>query len=448
MKNIFVMLLALALSTVFTLAHAAESTSVIKDWPQFLGPDRNGTSPETGLARSWPPGGPKVLWTVSLGQGFGGAAVRAGRVYVLDREGATQDILRCFDLEQGKELWRFAYDAPGKVDFGGSRTVPAVDDRFVFISGPFGQFHCLDLKTQTVVWKTNLVKEFDGKIPMWGLSQNPLLMENLVIVAPQGRKAGIVAFDKATGRLVWKSPFFEEMMAPGWSGSYASPMPVILGGVQQILFATSQSGDGKNAPPGRVFGVSAQDGSVLWSHEGWRCPLTIVSPMSPVQDHVFLTGAYDAGSWMLKIEKSGSKFTVAEVFKTLECGSIMQQPILYNGHLYVISNGQERREGLMCLSIDGKVLWHTTNSKFVSKAAAGLPNFDAGNLLLADGLLFILDGKTGDLRLVGPNPQGYKELAVLPAVLSGKQIWAPMALADGRLIIRDQTQMKCLDVRR
>ena len=117
-------------------------------------------------------------------------------------------------------------------------------------------------------------------------------------------------------------------------------------------------------------------------------------------------------------------------------------------HLYVISNGQERREGLMCLSLDGKVLWHTTNSKFVSKAVPGLPNFDVGNLLLADGMLFILDGKTGDLRLVEPNPQGYKELAVMSAVLSGKQIWAPMALADGRLIIRDQTQMKCLDVRR
>jgi outer membrane protein assembly factor BamB len=315
--------------------------------------------------------------------------------------------------------------------------------------GLFGHFHCLDLKTQAVVWKTNLARNFDGRVPRWGISQNPLLMDNLVIVAPQGRKAGIAAFDKASGELVWASPFFEEMMPPAWSGTYASPMPVTLGGVRQILFVTSPVCDAKGTPTsrGRVFGVSLHDGSVLWSHEGWLCALTLASPMSPLQDHVFLTGAYDAGSWMLKVGKSGNAFQVTEVFKTLECGSQIQQPILHNGHLYVNSNGKERCEGLMCLSLDGKALWHTTNSKFASKAAEGLPNFDVGNLLLADGMIFILDGKTGDLRLVEPNPQGYRELAAMPAVLGGEKIWAPMALSDGRLLIRDQTQMKCLDVR-
>lgn len=107
------------------------------DWPQYLGPNRNAVSSETGIARTWAQGGPEVLWTVPLGEGFGGAAVSAGKVYLLDREGEKGDILRVFDLGTGKEEWNFAYDAPGKLDRGGSRSVPTIEGNFIFVCGPF-----------------------------------------------------------------------------------------------------------------------------------------------------------------------------------------------------------------------------------------------------------------------------------------------------------------------
>jgi outer membrane protein assembly factor BamB len=111
------------------------------DWPQYLGPARNSTSPEKGLLRSWPADGPKVEWTVALGRGFGGPVVKAGKVYLLDRDDKVGDNMRCFDLSSGKELWNFGYNAPGSVEFPGSRSVPAVDGNNVYSCGHNGDLY-------------------------------------------------------------------------------------------------------------------------------------------------------------------------------------------------------------------------------------------------------------------------------------------------------------------
>lgn len=158
-------------------------------------------------------------------------------------------------------------------------------------------------------------------------------------------------------------------------------------------------------------------------------------------DRLFLTGGYGAGSAMIQVSREGPGFRVAELFKldAKTCGSQIHQPILYGDCLYVNSNSNERQDGLVCLRIDGTVAWRTADTP-------GLPLFDRGNLLLADGMLLALDGKTGILHLIDPSPAGYKELAQAK-VLDGKEIWAPMALVNGKLIIRSQTEMKCLDVK-
>jgi hypothetical protein len=162
------------------------------DWPQFQGPGASGISPETGLARSWPEGGPPALWTLQVGTGFGGAAVQGGEVYLLDRLGDTQDALRCLDLATGRELWRFAYDAPGELPHPGSRQVPSVADRLVYTVGPFGHVQAVDRRTHRSAWSRHLLNDFGGgKVPEWGFAQCPLVYGDTVIVAPRRPRSAL-----------------------------------------------------------------------------------------------------------------------------------------------------------------------------------------------------------------------------------------------------------------
>ena len=166
------------------------------DWPQYLGPERNSISPEEGLLRSWPEGGPEVLWTVGVGRGYGGPVVKDGKVYLLDRDDEVGESLRCFDLSNGDELWNFAYDAPGSVMFPGSRSVPSVDGNRVYSCGHNGDLYCIDTNTHQPVWKANVWTDFGGKppsnaggfrsreagsFPIWAITQCPLVYGDLVI---------------------------------------------------------------------------------------------------------------------------------------------------------------------------------------------------------------------------------------------------------------------------
>src|SRR5690606_22741784 len=186
-----------------TLILLLVSTFIIQaqDWPQFLGPNRNSTSPEKGILRSWPAGGPEVLWAVNVGPGFGGPVIKDGKVYFLDRDDKTGDIMRCFNLADGKELWKFSYEAPGSVMFPGSRSVAAVDGKYVYSCGHNGDLYCIDINTHKPVWNKNIWTDFGGtKLPIWAITQNPLIYGNLVIVSAQAPEAGVVAYDKLNGK--------------------------------------------------------------------------------------------------------------------------------------------------------------------------------------------------------------------------------------------------------
>ena len=393
------------------------------DWPQFLGPGRSGIAPGTvgKLARSLPEAGPKVLWTVKLQPGFGGAAIRDGKVYVLDRVGTEGDVLRCLDLAGGKEEWSFAYDAPGKrLDHKGSRSTPAVDEKYVFTIGPFGHFHCVDKATHKPLWRKNLLADFQGRRPTWGVAISPLLYKDQVIVAALGNAAGVVAYEKATGKELWKSRALGRM-------AYVSPIVLKVDGADQLVVFT----DG--GP--RVAGLDASNGNLLWTYRSWKCNIPIAAPTDCGGGRLFITGGYRAGSVMIKIQKQGDKFTATEVFRHEDIGSILHNALVHEGHLYVNANTKRTHDGLMCMDLTGKIKWQTRRE----------PNFEKGGLVLADGLIFIMDGQTGILRVVQPDPAGYKPLAQVK-ILGGKEIWAPMAVSQGKLVVRDQQQMKCLDV--
>lgn len=397
------------------------------DWPQFQGPNRDGISLETGIAREWPEGGPRVLWTAPLAKGFAGPAIRDGEVYLLDRVDNKQDILRCFDLTTGQEKWTYPYDAPGVVGMAGSRTPPTVDENYVYTVGMMGDLHCIDRKTHKPIWHRNIMEDFGIEEFTWGVVQAPSLYKDLVVVAPQAPDATIAAYNRLSGELVWQSEGFG-------AESYTTPIITTLAGVDQAVMVT---GVPENTDAtGMVAGVSMEDGSTLWTYDGWQCEIPIPYPTPLPDDRLFITGGYGAGSAMIRIVRDGDELKAEELFKTDDCGSQIHQPIFYQNHLYMNSNGGGRRDGLICNTLDGDVKWRTMQE----------PYFELGNLIMVDNLIVNFDGRKGTLHLIDPTPKGYNELASAQ-IFDGIEMWAPMAVSDGKLLVRNKEEMKCLDLR-
>lgn len=390
------------------------------DWPQFGGPNRDLTSPETGLMKTWPAQGPKALWSVSVGAGFGGVAIKDGEVYILDREATKADILRCLDLKTGREQWRFRYPAAGKVSFPGSRSHPTVGDKHVFIVSPFGELRCVSRSTHKPRWTRNILKEFGGKRPNWAYAQAPGLYRNLVVVAPASEKAGMVAYAQDSGKLVWKSKPFAGKIG------YSSPMLVTIDGVDQFLTSTTS----------QIVGVDANSGKALWSSDDWECRIPCSSPAYLGDNIVFMSGGYEAGTIGLRVRKSGSRFVAETLFKTLETNCQIHQPIRIGDYLYLNGNDKSKKYGFQCLGLDGSVKWQTGTA----------PGFDWGGLLYADGMIYTVDGTAGDLVMIKPDPKAYREVA-RANYLAGKQQWGTVAISDGKLLLRDQTHLKCVDIR-
>jgi outer membrane protein assembly factor BamB len=416
---------ALGLSAL-TLAASAPAA----DWPQYLGPARNAVAPEKSLARTWPAEGPKVLWAIPMGEGFGAPAVFGGQIYVLDRVGSDKDVARCLDLATGQEKWRTEYEAKGGNlgGFPGSRQTPSVDEQHVYTVGGYGHVKCFDRATGKEVWAADLQKDFGTRLPMWGFAQSPVLYGDTVLLAAQSPQAGAVAFDKNTGKVVWKSEAL-----PGSAGYVALTLTAI-GGVDQVIAVSA----GDRGPKGAVCGFDAKTGKKLWSYDGWQCKIPI-PPVTPIGDgRFFITGEYGANSAMIQVAKEGEAFVAKELFKTDKCESQIHPPILYKDYLYANSNGNSRHDGMICLDLQGNLKWKTGNE----------PNFEKGGILLADGLIYNLEGNNGTLHLIEPSPEGYKELAKAPVLKSGKErMWAPLVLVDGKLLVRSQEEMKCLDVK-
>ncbi len=416
-------LITVIVSLSFACAFAA-------DWPGYYGPKRDSTSAEKGLLRTWPKEGPKVLWTAPLGVGFGGPAVSGGKVYLLDRDDKVGDNLRCFDLSTGKELWNFAYDAPGRFDHPGSRSTPAVDGNNVYSCGPLGNLYCISTSTHKPVWNKNIWKDFGGEqLPRWAITQNPLIYRNLVIVASQTSQAGVVAYDKLTGELKWKSAALSGRVG------YVSPSIVRVGGEDHLVMITAGGGFGRSASGGTVNGIDPLSGRVLWTYGNWQCAIPVPHAVDAGEGRVLITGGYSAGAAMIRVQKKGDgSYGVEELYKNRDFGAHTQPPILYKNHFYAQYTINERSDGLVCMSMDGQIKWKTGEA----------PSFNKGGSILVDGLLLSVDGSRM-LYLIEPDPSGFKPLASVELLESGEN-WAPIALADGKLLIRDQRNLKCLAV--
>ena len=394
-------------------------------WPRLRGPNGDGVSHDkVSLSRQWPQGGPRVLWSVEVGEGYAGAAVLGGKVYVLDYDQAKQaDAIRCLSLADGKEIWRYSYPVKIKRFHGMSRTVPAVTDKYVVTLGPKGHVTCLDANTGEFRWMLNLVKEFGTVIPQWYAAQCPLIDNGKAIIAPAGDVL-MIAVDCATGEIAWKTPNPDK-----WVMTHSSIMPMTFKGKRFYIYC------GGSTEAGGVVGVSAMDGTVLWKTEDWKVRTNVPVPVVVGEDRIFLTagyGQYDNGCMMLRLVETDGKITPRTEFRhaTDVFGTMQQTPILYNGCIYGV--GMDKQ--LICLDLEGKVVWSSGSAN----------RFGYGPYVIADGLLYVLDD-SGVLTLVEATSSGYTQLA-RAKVMDALESWGPIAVAAGRLIVRDLTHMVCLDV--
>ena len=408
-----------------------------QDWPQYLGPNRNSASAEKGILRSWPEKGPEVLWAASIGIGYGGPVIKDGKIYLLDRDDKVGDKLRCFNLSDGKELWNFAYGAPGSVMFPGSRSVPVIDGNRIYSCGPYGDLYCIDINTHKPIWNKNVWKDYGGgEIPRWAITQCPVVYGDLLIVASQAPQAGVVAYEKLTGKVKWATPSLGPV-------GYVSPEIVKVGKESHVVMITASAGRGASASGGKVIGIDPLTGKVLWEYTNWQCGIPVPGALDAGDGRVLITGGYQAGAAMLKIEKKADgKYNVKELYKNPDFGAHTQPPVLVNGNFYAQYTTNERKDGLVCMSMDGQIKWKTGRT----------PLFDKGGIILVDGMLLATDGSS-KLYLIQPDPSAFKPLASSDLLKADSgdtrfptQNWAPLALSNGKLLIRDQSRLICVKV--
>lgn len=401
-------------------------------WPQFRGPARtNVAEAREKLMRTWPENGPEILWRIPVGDGHAGAAVHKGRVFLIDYdETRREDVIRCLSLADGAEIWRYTYSVLIRPQHGISRTVPAVNDDYVVTLGPKCHVHCLEMETGRLVWKMDLVKECKTTVPSWYAGQCPLIDGDVAVLAPGGDPL-MMAVELATGKVIWKTP-----NPDGWGMTHSSVTAMDFADEHNYIYCTTKG----------VVSVDAANGKVLWTHP-WTIGYAVVpTPVIVGDGRVFLSGGYRSESVMLKLigDPGGSNsISVKEIFRCPPkvFGSDQQTPILHDGHLYaVIPKG---RGQLACLDLEGNQKWISGFEK----------QFHLGPYLLADGLFLVLGSyknTEGVLHLVEARPDasgGYRELA-RAKVLNGHDCWGPMALANGKLLLRDSTELMCIKVGR
>ena len=393
-------------------------------WPWFRGPELDGICRDTTrLARSWPEAGPPVLWTVSLGEGYAGAAIHQGRVYVLDYdEQAKADTLRCLSLDDGREIWHNGYPVDVMRNHGMSRTVPAIVNDAVITIGPRCHVACWDALTGTCRWLIDLAIEYGTEVPRWYAGQCPLIDNGRLILAPAGPKALFAAIDIQTGKPLWQTPNPQSRAM-----THASVVPMEYLGRRMYVYCASSA----------VVGVSADDGAALWQSTDWIEQFaTSPSPVILPDGKIFLCSGYGnkVGSLMLQLLPAPNGVQVQRLFELTpkQFNSEQQTPIFFDGHLVGIR--KQDRGRLVCLDLEGKEIWNS-----------GKDRFGHGPYMIADGVILAMSNE-GELVMAEASTAAYRPLARYQVFADGHDAWGPMALAGGRLIVRDMTRMTCLNL--
>ncbi|MDZ7343176.1 MAG: PQQ-binding-like beta-propeller repeat protein [candidate division KSB1 bacterium] len=420
MKNRFLYFFGLTITTLLIVgwsvqqiglpAKSKSAEEASPEWPQWRGPNRDGLSTETGLLKSWPEGGPKVLWRAASGEGYSAISIAKGRAYTMYGQG-NDEVLVCLDAATGKELWRYRLDSKFYNDQGnGPRSTPVVDGDLVFVQGAQSMLAAVKAATGEKVWQHDLKRDYGGRIPTWGVSSTPLVEGELLLVDVGGKEgSALCAFNKKDGRLVWKS----HSDLPG----YSAPIAITVNGVRQVIFFTGTA----------AVGVSPKDGKIFWRHP-WQTSYDVnaATPIFIPNDKVFISSGYGVGATVLQIKNQNGTVKVEPVWKSRVIKNHFSSSVLVGNYLYGFDDGI-----FVCVdALTGEQQWQQRG-------------YQKGSLIYADGHLIVL-GEQGKLGLVEATPTAYKEKASAQP-LTGK-CWTMPALAGGKLYLRNQKEMLCLDM--
>jgi outer membrane protein assembly factor BamB len=437
--------LFLVASAVFPICFARAD-----DWPQWLGPQRDAVWRETGIVEKFPADGLKYRWRVPIGGGYAGPAVAKGRVYVLDRQLASgasnptnpfargaipgSERVLCLNEADGKILWKHEYDCAYTVSYGsGPRCTPTVHDGKVYTLGAEGNLVCLDAEKGGVVWSRDFKKDFNLKTPLWGFAGHPLVDGKKLICLVGGDGSVAVAFDKDTGKELWRALGAKE---PG----YAPPMIYEFAGKRQLIIWHPEAVNSLDPDTGKVFWTYPLAPSV-------RSGMTIPSPRKS-GDRLFLTSFYN-GSLMLRVDSDKPTLIWAsqKVSEKDTDGlhSVMSTPLLEDGHIYSPCSYGEFR----CLKADtGERVWETfepTSGKSQRWGNAFIVKNSA------NGNCFLFS-ETGDLIIAKLTPEKYTEISRAHLVdATDRQpgrtvVWSHPAFANRRVIARNDKEIVCVDL--
>lgn len=382
----------------------------VSDWPRYRGPRGDGISPETGLATEWPADGPPELWRVPLGEGFSGISWVDGRLYTMYGRDRIEWV-GAFDAATGEEVWRFRSDSL-YVDAQGNgpRSTPTVHDGVVYALGAKGKLHALAADDGHLVWGHDLVEEFGARPPQWGVATVPLVEDELLLVNAGGRPdASIIAFDRRTGREVWR--------ALDDPAGYAAPIAVTLDGVRQAIFFTAAG----------LASLDPEDGDLHW-RVPWTTSFDVnaASPVFIAPDRIFVSSGYDVGAGVYRVDMSDGTGDVEEVWRNRILTNQFSSSVLWNGHLYGFDNSI-----LVCAdAATGERRWRARG-------------FGHGSVFWADGHLVVL-GERGRLALVRATPEGFVEVAATRIL--EERTWTVPTLVDGVLYVRTEREMLALQL--
>jgi outer membrane protein assembly factor BamB len=390
------------------------------DWPQFLGPNRNGVSAETGLLEAWPQGGPKEVWRVAGGVGMSGLAIAGPRLCTLVQKDGQQFLIG-IDVKTGEQKWQTPLAPEYKNSQGdGPRATPTIHDQTVFAFSGQGVLCAANLSDGNLLWKHNVVTELGGKVADYGMACSPLIAGDLVIVTTGAPQACVIAYRQQSGELAWK--------AGDDPAGYSSPTLIDVGGKQQIVVFTGAS----------VIGLAPESGKLLWRHPyvtDYDC--NTATPIS-VSGQVLVSSGENHGSVLLKLKPSGDTFDVEEVWSSQGPRSVLrsewQTPVLLDGKLYGLDNigSAGPVTNLTCVNaVSGERIWQQ-------------PRFGKSNMIAADGKL-LFSTMNGEVVAVRATPKGFEEIGRKQVIGPTRQ--AP-ALAGGLLYLRDDKEIVGLDIRK
>ena len=413
-------------------AAAITNTPVVErsnsDWPQWRGPARDGTSKETGLLKQWPAGGPRLLWQVNdIGDGYSTPVVVGSRIYVMSNRGMENEFVQAISTQDGKVIWTTRVGNVGlpnqEPPYAKARSTPTVDGNFIYALGSDGDLACLELKTGKIRWSKNIRTEFGGQPGTWAYAESPLVDGDAVVVTPGGAQATMMAFNKKTGAVIWKS-----VIPGGDPAGYASAIVVQAAGRKQYVQLLEKG----------LVGIDAKTGEFLWRNkDAAKGPAQYFTPVA--RGELVYGGALGVGGLMVRLKADGSGVAAEQVYFTRGLPNGIGGAVLVGDHIYGTEVGQKL---VAAEFTTGKVKWTGESVGWASIASA-------------DGMLY-LHGINGDVALIEATPDAFYEKGrFTPPAQPAKKKVGPYpegaftypVIANGTLYIRDLGTMWAWDIK-